>query len=80
VKSEPGLPRELKRHLFVIEEQIVEALAWQPRWGGGAGAGCTGAQGRGTQGHRGGGGGRGTGGAVGHSCAIVLGQAGFSFR
>ncbi len=24
------LPRELKRHLFLIEERIVESLAWEP--------------------------------------------------
>ena len=30
VHAEPTLPRELKRHLFTIEEKILESLAWQP--------------------------------------------------
>jgi hypothetical protein len=30
VHAEPSLPRELKRHLFTIEEKILESLAWQP--------------------------------------------------
>nr|BAN18540.1 retinoblastoma-like protein [Pleodorina starrii]BAN18541.1 retinoblastoma-like protein [Pleodorina starrii] len=30
VKSIPALPRELKRHLFLIEERILESLAWEP--------------------------------------------------
>ncbi|KAG2429306.1 hypothetical protein HXX76_011074 [Chlamydomonas incerta] len=30
VKSIATLPRELKRHLFLIEEKILECLAWQP--------------------------------------------------
>ncbi|KAK9837434.1 hypothetical protein WJX81_002188 [Elliptochloris bilobata] len=29
VRHEPTLPRELKRHLFSIEERVLEALAWQ---------------------------------------------------
>jgi retinoblastoma-like protein 1 len=30
VHAEPSLPKELKRHLFTIEEKILESLAWQP--------------------------------------------------
>nr|BAN18534.1 retinoblastoma-like protein [Yamagishiella unicocca]BAN18535.1 retinoblastoma-like protein [Yamagishiella unicocca] len=30
VKSIATLPRELKRHLFLIEEKILESLAWEP--------------------------------------------------
>ncbi|PNW81668.1 hypothetical protein CHLRE_06g255450v5 [Chlamydomonas reinhardtii] len=30
VKSIATLPRELKRHLFLIEEKILECLAWEP--------------------------------------------------
>ncbi|PNH01487.1 Retinoblastoma-related protein, partial [Tetrabaena socialis] len=30
VKSVVTLPRELKRHLFLIEEKILESLAWEP--------------------------------------------------
>nr|BAN18542.1 retinoblastoma-like protein [Volvox africanus] len=30
VKSIETLPRELKRHLFLIEEKILESLAWEP--------------------------------------------------
>nr|ADI46925.1 MAT3m [Volvox carteri f. nagariensis] len=30
VKSIETLPRELKRHLFLIEEKIIESLAWEP--------------------------------------------------
>ena len=29
VKHEPTLPREVKRHLISIEEQVVESLAWE---------------------------------------------------
>lgn len=29
VRHEPTLPRELRRHLFSIEERVLEALAWQ---------------------------------------------------
>ncbi|GFR43170.1 hypothetical protein Agub_g4220 [Astrephomene gubernaculifera] len=30
VKSVSTLPRELKRHMFLIEEKILESLAWEP--------------------------------------------------
>nr|BAN18536.1 retinoblastoma-like protein [Eudorina sp. 2006-703-Eu-15]BAN18537.1 retinoblastoma-like protein [Eudorina sp. 2006-703-Eu-15] len=30
VKSVASLPRELKRHMFLIEEKILESLAWEP--------------------------------------------------
>ena len=30
VRHQPSLPRELQRHLFSIEERIVESLAWLP--------------------------------------------------
>jgi len=30
VRHQPSLPRELQRHLFSIEERIVESLAWFP--------------------------------------------------
>lgn len=29
VRHEPLLPRELKRHMFSIEEKMLEALAWE---------------------------------------------------
>ena len=29
VRHEPTLPRELKHHLFSIEEKMLEALAWE---------------------------------------------------
>lgn len=29
VRHEPSLPRELKRHMFSIEEKMLEALAWE---------------------------------------------------
>ncbi|KAI8472814.1 MAG: hypothetical protein J3K34DRAFT_502383 [Monoraphidium minutum] len=29
VRALPSLPRELKRHLFTVEEKVVEALGWQ---------------------------------------------------
>lgn len=29
VRHEPMLPRELKRHLFSIEEKMLESLAWE---------------------------------------------------
>ncbi|KAF6261466.1 cyclin-like protein [Scenedesmus sp. NREL 46B-D3] len=28
VKAVPGLPRELKRHMFTVEEKILESLGW----------------------------------------------------
>nr|BAN18530.1 retinoblastoma-like protein [Gonium pectorale]BAN18531.1 retinoblastoma-like protein [Gonium pectorale]BAU61598.1 retinoblastoma-like protein [Gonium pectorale] len=30
VRSVSSLPRELKRHMFLIEEKILESLAWEP--------------------------------------------------
>ncbi|CAD7704720.1 unnamed protein product [Ostreobium quekettii] len=30
VKNTPNLPKHLKRHLFEVEEQIIECLAWEP--------------------------------------------------
>lgn len=30
VHAEPSLPRDLKHHLFTIEEKILESVAWQP--------------------------------------------------
>ena len=29
VRHEPQLPRELKRHLFNMEEKMLECLAWE---------------------------------------------------
>ena len=30
VKNTRDLPKCLRRHLFVVEEQIIEAMAWEP--------------------------------------------------
>lgn len=30
VRHEPTLPKELKRHMFLIEERILESMAWEP--------------------------------------------------
>ncbi|KAF8058436.1 RBR2 [Scenedesmus sp. PABB004] len=30
VRAEPSLPRELKRHMFTVEEKILESLGWAP--------------------------------------------------
>ncbi|WIA37774.1 hypothetical protein OEZ86_014644 [Tetradesmus obliquus] len=30
VKAVPSLPRELKRHMFTVEEKILESLGWAP--------------------------------------------------